>query len=153
MDDRDFELWESAHILATGANANQLREVLEANRTTFAGMGATYADLCEATERAIQAGGMNWPNEHVAAIVRELKSILEERSRESRKGTYGAGGYAFRHEPGCDCPDCNGGEIKPSYEKRISDRDAKLKELKAYIRKHGGQVAGEGPKAKRKVRR
>lgn len=153
MNEQDYSLWVSAHILATGANGTHLREVLDANFTTFQAMNATYGDLCEASERAIQAGNMKWPDEHVTAIVRELKAIREEQRRAKSAGTYGGGSYALQHPAGCDCPDCNGGEILPSYEAKSKDLKAARAKLQDYIVANGGTLQAEplsGKKGRKK---
>lgn len=145
MDEKEYARWIALYIGATGftgANEDRLNEVLAANRHIFAELRATFPELCECTDRLVERAEVpQWPSEHTNALLRELKNLRDERTKRAAKGTYGGGNYTL-HASGCPCHDCT---ARPSHEK--------LSELKAYIRRHGGQVAGEGPKAKRKVKK
>ena len=117
MNDEDYSLWVSAHILATGGREEQLKPFLDANRDAFARIGATYAELCECTQRLIERGEIpDWPREHANAVIQELRRYRIERQKTRDRETFPQRYSAVGHVEKCDCPQCHGGEILPSYE-------------------------------------
>lgn len=151
MDERDFDDWAAKHVLATGANAGQLLPVLEANRHTFANLNATYEEINECSQMILDSGQIpDWPDKHITALVNNLHSLRAERQKRKLAGTYGGGLYSYKHDDGCDCPTCNGGEILPSYEAKAGALKAKRKELQDYIESHGGKLIADRVKLPRK---
>ncbi len=151
MDASDFELWEAAHILATGANGTKLREVMEANRATFTNLHATYEELNECSQRILDSGEIpDYPDKHIAALMKNLHSLRAEREKRKGKGTYGGGAYSLKHPDGCDCPNCNGGEVLPSYEAKRRELTEARGKLQDWILANGGTLQADRIKRPRK---
>jgi hypothetical protein len=152
MTDQEYQDWMALHIRCTGGNAEQLSEFLAANRWAIIdGWRATFGELCECTDRIVARGALpDWPRDHANVLKIELDALRAERRKGTR--TYGGGGYSFAHPGGCDCPDCNGGEVLPSYQKKLDDRDAGRLRLQKYIIENGGTLLDEEgrPKGKKK---
>ena len=137
MNDKDFAAWVSAHIAATGAEVARTTEVLWANREGIVSRWrASYAEMCECTQRLFEGGHVpQFPSEHPNALYRELRAMRAEKFRESetRRNSDPMTGPVR----GCDCPSCNGGEIKPSYEQAMN-------RLALYLKEHGALTGGIG---------
>lgn len=139
MTDAIFGQWVEAHIAATGAEPVRLTELLWANRGAILDhWHATYAELSECTQRLFENGRVpKFPNEHPNALHAELKALRAERERSAKAETFPRRYYAPGHVEQCDCPNCNGGELLPSYA-------AALDRLHDYIRQHGSLTGGIG---------
>lgn len=116
MTPQEYDDWIKAHIKATGfVDAARLTEMLDANfKIVNEKWNATYAELCEATDSLIEKGRIpNFPVEHMPAILGEIKAIRIEVERVAK--TKAQRQAYTTPDPRCDCPACNGGEIKPAY--------------------------------------
>lgn len=129
MTSAEFGDWIKVHVQATGADPVRLTDLLWANFEIVEGKWhATFAELCECSERLIEAGKVpQFPAEHTNAILKELRWMREERER-LRKLEQQREMYAKR-DPRCDCPACNGGEVKPAWEAAM----ARLRTMTASI--------------------
>ena len=132
MSPEDFKEWVRLHCKHTGGDA-ATAGILVANIGTInERWNATYAEMCECTQRLIQNGRVpQFPSEHPNALYRELRAMRAEEFREESTRR------AILPDGKCDCPRCNGGEILPSYQNAL-DR------LAAYLKKHGSLTGGIG---------
>lgn len=142
MTNEVFGDWVKAHVIATGADPERVTELLWANRDTIVGKWeATYAELCECSQRLIEQGKVpEYPAGHTNAIKVELDALRRETKRPVRDQAFLERYRAVGHVPGCDCPDCNGGEVLPSY-----DQAKKLLEkyVEAFKGKKGRKQKGK----------
>lgn len=118
MTEELYSQWIDAHVQAAGRGGlfdTRLRDLLAANKHNFDKYNATYAELCECSDRIIgDARVPEYLDQHTNAIIRELRFVREDAARakrvEQQRDLYA------KRDPRCDCPACNGGEIKPSWE-------------------------------------
>lgn len=135
MTDQAYGEWVNAHVTATGGEPVRLTELLWANREVIVTrLTATYPELCECTQRLIEGARVpQFPSEHPNAIVKELRAYRAELARhESTNRNVVPAGHRLK---GCDCPDCNGGEVLPSYQ-RATDK------LRVYLKEHKELTGG-----------
>ena len=104
MTNEQFTDWVRLHCQCTGAGADTAQILMANCEIILERWHATYAELCECTQRLFQDGRVpKFPADHPNALARELRIYRTERARETESAGLIAAGRTLK---GCDCPRC-----------------------------------------------